>query len=71
MEPVNCFAHVTADKAEIYGPTQAPELIMQTLVAHLGLPKEKIQIRSRAWVEVLVSVPTAIICWKQHSSHRR
>lgn len=45
MEPVNCFAHVTADKAEIYGPTQAPELIMQTLVAHLGLPKEKIQIR--------------------------
>ena len=45
MEPVNCFAHVTADKAEIYGPTQAPEFIMQTLVAHLGLPKEKIHIR--------------------------
>jgi isoquinoline 1-oxidoreductase beta subunit len=45
MEPVNCFAHVTADKAEIYGPTQAPEFIMQTLVARLGLPKEKIQIR--------------------------
>jgi isoquinoline 1-oxidoreductase beta subunit len=44
MEPANCFAHVTADKAEIYGPTQAPESIMQTLVAHLGLPKEKIQI---------------------------
>jgi isoquinoline 1-oxidoreductase beta subunit len=44
MEPVNCFAHVTADKAVIYGPTQAPESIMQTLVAHLGLPKEKIQI---------------------------
>lgn len=44
MEPVNCFAHVTAEKAEIYGPTQAPELIMQTLVAHLGLPKEKIHI---------------------------
>ena len=45
MEPVNCFAHVTTDKAEIYGPTQAPEFIMQTLVAHLGLPKEKIHIR--------------------------
>ena len=45
MEPVNCFANVTADKAEIYGPTQAPEFIMQTLVAHLGLPKEKIHIR--------------------------
>jgi isoquinoline 1-oxidoreductase beta subunit len=45
MEPVNCFAYVTAEKAEIFGPTQAPEFIMQTLVARLGLPKEKIQIR--------------------------
>ena len=45
MEPVNCFAHVTADRAEIYGPIQAPEFTMQTLVARLGLPKEKIQIR--------------------------
>ena len=45
MEPVNCFAHVTADSAEIYGPTQAPEFIMQTLVSRLGLPKEKIHIR--------------------------
>lgn len=45
MEPVNCFAHVTADKAELYGPIQAPEFIMRTLVARLGLPKEKIQIK--------------------------
>ena len=45
MEPVNCFAHVTADKAELYGPTQAPEFIMQTLVARLGIPKDKIHIR--------------------------
>jgi isoquinoline 1-oxidoreductase beta subunit len=45
MEPVNCFAHVTTDGAEIYGPTQAPEFIMRTLVAHLGLPKEKIKIK--------------------------
>jgi isoquinoline 1-oxidoreductase beta subunit len=44
MEPVNCFAHVTADKAEIYGPTQAPEFIVGTLAARLGLPKEKIEI---------------------------
>ncbi|WP_336518252.1 xanthine dehydrogenase family protein molybdopterin-binding subunit [Pollutibacter soli] len=44
MEPVNCFAHVTADKAELYGPIQAPEFIMKTLVARLGLPKEKIHI---------------------------
>ena len=45
MEPVNCFAHVMADKAEIFGPTQAPEFIMQTLTARLRLPKEKIHIR--------------------------
>lgn len=45
MEPRNCFAHVTADKADIYGPIQAPEFIMQALSARLGLPKEKIQIR--------------------------
>lgn len=45
MEPVNCFAHVTADKAEIYGPIQAPEFIVQTLAARLGLPKEKVHIK--------------------------
>jgi isoquinoline 1-oxidoreductase beta subunit len=45
MEPVNCFAHVTADKAEIYGPIQAPEFIVGTLAARLGLPKEKIEIK--------------------------
>lgn len=45
MEPVNCFARVTAENAEIYGPIQAPESIMQTLSARLGMPKEKIHIR--------------------------
>ncbi len=45
MEPVNCFAHVTADKAELYGPIQAPEFIRNTLSARLALPKEKIQIK--------------------------
>jgi isoquinoline 1-oxidoreductase subunit beta len=45
MEPVNCFARVTSDKAEIYGPIQAPEFISNTLSARLGLPKEKIHIR--------------------------
>jgi isoquinoline 1-oxidoreductase subunit beta len=45
MEPVNCFANVTADKAELYGPIQAPEFISNTLSARLGLPKEKIHIR--------------------------
>jgi isoquinoline 1-oxidoreductase subunit beta len=45
MEPVNCFAHVTEDKAEIYGPIQAPEFISNTLSARLGLPKDKIHIK--------------------------
>jgi len=44
MEPVTCYAHVTADRAELYGPIQAPEVISNTLSARLGLPKEKIQI---------------------------
>lgn len=45
MEPVNCFAHVTADGAELCAPIQAPEFIQNTLSARLGLPKEKIKIR--------------------------
>ncbi|MEJ2239406.1 MAG: molybdopterin-dependent oxidoreductase, partial [Gemmatimonadales bacterium] len=44
MEPITCFAHVTADKAELAGPIQAPEVIEQTLSARLGLPLEKIDI---------------------------
>lgn len=45
MEPVGCFANVMDDKADIYAPIQAPEFTMQSLVACLGLPKEKIHIR--------------------------
>jgi isoquinoline 1-oxidoreductase beta subunit len=44
MEPMNCFADVKGDKAIVYGPTQAPEFIMSTLVQALGIPKENIQI---------------------------
>jgi isoquinoline 1-oxidoreductase beta subunit len=45
MEPINCVAHVTADRAELAGPVQAPELIEQTLAARLGLPIEQIEIQ--------------------------
>ena len=45
MEPVNCFANVTADKAEFYAPMQTPEFVMRSLTARLGLPKEKILIK--------------------------
>jgi len=44
MEPVSCFAHVTADHAELYAPIQAPEFIISTLSARLGLAKDKIKI---------------------------
>ncbi len=45
MEPVNCFAHVTGDKVEIYGPTQAPEFIAGTIAARLGIPKKNVNIK--------------------------
>jgi isoquinoline 1-oxidoreductase beta subunit len=44
MEPMNAFADVKGDKAEIYGPTQAPDLIRGTIEQALGIPKENIQI---------------------------
>lgn len=45
MEPMNFFAHVTDDKAELAGPLQKPELTEQTLSARLGMPVEKINIQ--------------------------
>ena len=44
MEPVNCFAHVTADRAELYAPIQAPEFIRSTIAARLGMPADKVHI---------------------------
>lgn len=45
MEPATCFANVKEDHAELYAPVQIPEFISNTLVARLGLPKDKINIR--------------------------
>jgi CO/xanthine dehydrogenase Mo-binding subunit len=45
MEPMNFFAHVTAEKAELIGPLQKVELTEQTLSARLGLPVEAINIQ--------------------------
>jgi isoquinoline 1-oxidoreductase subunit beta len=44
MEPMNCFAHVTAESARIVVPIQAPELTESALVKRLGLPADKIEI---------------------------
>ena len=45
MEPMNCFAHVTADKAELAAPIQVAEFIEKTISARIGLPIEKIDIQ--------------------------
>ena len=45
MEPMNFFAHVTADKAELAGPLQKPEYTEKALSARLGLPLDKIDIQ--------------------------
>ncbi|MCA0230448.1 MAG: molybdopterin-dependent oxidoreductase [Bacteroidetes bacterium] len=45
MEPMNFFAHVTDEKAELIGPLQKPEFTEQALSARLGMPLEKIDIK--------------------------
>jgi isoquinoline 1-oxidoreductase subunit beta len=45
MEPMNFFAHVTEEKAELLGPLQKPEMTEQTLAARLGMPLDKIDIK--------------------------
>lgn len=45
MEPMNFFAHVTEEKAELIGPLQKPELTEKALSARLGMPVEKIDIQ--------------------------
>lgn len=44
MEPMNCVAHVTADRAEIWGPIQGPDWVRGHLAGALGLPLEKVTV---------------------------
>lgn len=44
LEPMNFFAHVTEDKAELEGPIQTPEYLRKTVAAVCGLPEEKVSI---------------------------
>ncbi len=44
MEPMNFFADVTADKAELVGPIQTPEFLRKTVSAVLDMPEDKISI---------------------------
>lgn len=45
LEPMNFFAHVTDDKAELVGPIQTPEYMEKSVAARLGLPLEKVDIQ--------------------------
>ena len=44
MEPMNFFANVTEDHAELLGPTQTPEWMEPAIAERLGLPIEKVDI---------------------------
>jgi len=44
LEPMNFFADVKEDHAELIGPIQTPEFMSKTASAVLGLPEEKISI---------------------------
>ncbi len=44
MEPMNFYANVTADRAELKGPIQTPMFLEGTLAGVLGMPKENISI---------------------------
>ena len=54
MEPMNCFAHVTADKAELAAPIQVAEFVEKTIAARIGLRLKKLTFNLRVWVAVLV-----------------
>jgi isoquinoline 1-oxidoreductase beta subunit len=45
MEPMNFFARVTSEKAELGGPLQKAELTEKAVASRLGMPVEKIDIQ--------------------------
>jgi isoquinoline 1-oxidoreductase beta subunit len=44
MEPMNCTAHVTSDRCEVWAPTQGQELSQIVVSQVLGVPKEKVRL---------------------------
>ncbi len=44
LEPMNFFAHVKEDSAELLGPIQTPEYLRKTVAALLDLPEEKVSV---------------------------
>ena len=46
MEPMNCTAHVTKDRCEIWGPTQSAGISQTVGVEITGLPHDKVVVHS-------------------------
>ena len=44
MEPMNFFAHVTDEKAELVGPIQTPEFLRPTVAKVLGMSEDQVSI---------------------------
>ncbi len=44
LEPMNFFAHVTNDKADLFGPTQTPMVLKSGVSQLLGIPEENISV---------------------------
>lgn len=70
MEPVNCFAHVTADKADIYGPDQAPNLLCKPLQRDWDCQKKRSRFDWRGWVVGSAKGHTGIIWLKLQLYHK-
>ncbi len=46
MEPMNCTAHVTAQKCEVWAPTQNPQQAQDVASRITGLPKESVAVHT-------------------------
>jgi isoquinoline 1-oxidoreductase beta subunit len=44
MEPMNCTAHVTGDKAEVWAPTQNPPMAAEAVAKVLDIPEDNVTI---------------------------
>lgn len=44
LEPMNFYANVTAEKAELEGPIQTPIFLRQTVSAVCGIPEDRIEV---------------------------
>lgn len=45
MEPISCFAHITAEKAFFVAPIQIPDMMKQNIVSNLDIPANKIEMK--------------------------